>query len=60
MDWLRVRFASNISRIIFFTFRQKTLVLLNGFTKKGEETPTNELERALRHKEDFERRCEDE
>jgi phage-related protein len=32
----------------------------HGFTKKTEKTPQRELERALRYKEDFERRCNDE
>ena len=57
---LRIKFASDISRIFYFTFRQKTFVLLHGFTKKTEKTPQRELERALRYKEDYERRCDDE
>lgn len=57
---LRVKFASDISRIFYFTFRQKTLVLLHGFTKKSEKTPRREIERALRYSEDYERRCRDE
>ncbi len=54
---LRVKFASGISRIFYFAYRQKTFVLLHGFTKKTEKTPQKELERALRYKEDYERRC---
>lgn len=57
---LRVKFASNISRIFYFAYRQNTFVLLHGFTKKTEITPQRELERALRYKEDYERRCDDE
>ena len=57
---LRVKFASNISRIFYFTYRQKTFVLLHGFTKKTENMPHRELDRALRYKEDYERRCDDE
>lgn len=57
---LRVKFSSDISRIFYFTYRQKTFVLLHGFTKKTGKTPQRELERALRYKEDYERRCEDE
>ncbi len=57
---LRVKFASDISRIFYFTYRQKTFVLLHGFTKKTEMTPQRELDRALRYKEDYERRCDDE
>ena len=57
---LRVKFSSDISRIFYFTFRNNTFVLLHGFTKKTEKTPLNELERALRYKEDYERRCDNE
>jgi phage-related protein len=57
---LRVKFASNISRIFYFAYRQNTFVLLHGFTKKTEITPQRELERALHYKEDYERRCDGE
>ena len=57
---LRVKFASDISRIFYFAYRQDTFVLLHGFVKKTEKTPQREIERALRYKEDYERRCEDE
>ena len=57
---LRVKFSSNISRIFYFTFRNNTFVLLNGFTKKSEKTPDKEIERAVRYKQDYERRCDDE
>gem|GEM_PF-86270 len=42
---LRIKFASDISRIFYFTYHQKTFVLLHGFTKKTETTPQKELER---------------
>ncbi len=57
---LRIKFASGISRIFYFTYNKNTFVLLHGFTKKTEHTPSGELERALRYKEDYERRCNDE
>ena len=57
---LRVKFASGISRIFYFAYHEKTFVLLHGFTKKTEKTPQRELERALRYKEDYESRCDDE
>jgi len=57
---LRIKFSSDISRIFYFTFRNNTFVLLHGFTKKTDKTPPTELERALRYKEDYERRCDDE
>lgn len=57
---LRVKFSSDISRIFYFTYHNNTFVLLNGFTKKTNKTPKSELERALRYKKDYERRCSDE
>ncbi len=57
---LRIKFASDISRIFYFTYRQNTFVLLHGFTKKTNKTPQREIERALRYKEDYERRCDNE
>ena len=57
---LRVKFSNNISRIFYFTYRNNTFVLLNGFTKKSEETPKKELDRAIKYKKDYESRCDDE
>ena len=57
---LRIKFSSDISRIFYFTFQNNTFVLLNGFTKKSNKTPTSELNRAIKYKQDYERRCQDE
>ncbi|MFZ3130322.1 MAG: type II toxin-antitoxin system RelE/ParE family toxin [Desulfosporosinus sp.] len=46
---LRIKFASDISRIFYFICSQKTFVLFHGFTKKNQKTPQRELERALRY-----------
>ena len=57
---LRVKFSSNISRIFYFTFKNNTFVLLNGFTKKSDATPQKELNKAVKYKQDYERRCNNE
>lgn len=57
---LRVKFSSDISRIFYFTFKNNTFVLLNGFIKKTEKTPKRELDKAIKYKEDYERRCDNE
>jgi len=57
---LRVKFGSNISRIFYFTYNKNVFVLLHGFTKKTNQIPGREIERAMRYKMDYERRCEDE
>ncbi len=57
---LRVKFASDITRVFYFAFKNDTFVLLHGFKKKTNKTPENELEHALKYKNDFERRNFDE
>ena len=57
---LRVKFASDISRIFYFTFERNTFVLLHGFSKKTDKTPSRELDTAIRYRQDYERRCNDE
>ena len=57
---IRIKFSSDISRIFYFTFQNNTFVLLNGFRKKSNKTPVGELDRAIRYKKDYERRCYDE
>jgi len=57
---LRVKFSSDISRIFYFTFKNNTFVLLHGFSKKTDKTPTAELDKAMKYKEDYERRCDNE
>ncbi len=57
---LRVKFASDITRVFYFTFKGNTFILLHGFRKKTGKTPSGELDRAMRYKRDFERREGDE
>ena len=57
---LRTKFSSDITRIFYFLFDKNKFVLLHGFVKKTDKTPERELERALSHKLDYERRCLDE
>jgi len=57
---LRVKFASNITRIFYFTFRDNKFILLHGIKKKSKKTPTAELNRALKYMQDFERRMKNE
>ncbi len=46
---LRIKFASDISRIFYFMPVGKVFIILHGFVKKSKETPENELETALRY-----------
>jgi len=54
---LRTKFSSDTTRIFYFLFDKNKFVLLHGFVKKTNQTPTRELERAVKHKKDYESRC---
>ncbi len=50
---IRVNFGSNIFRIFCFFDKGKLVIILNGFQKKTQKTPKNEIERALKLKKDY-------
>lgn len=44
----RIQLGSNIWRVFCFFDGEKLVVLLNGFQKKTQKTPKNEIEKALK------------
>ena len=48
---LRTEYNSNIYRVFFIFDEGRIVVLFNGFQKKTQKTPNNEIEKALRIKE---------
>ncbi len=44
----RIQLGSNIWRIFCFFDNDKLVILLNGFQKKTQKTPKNEIEKALK------------
>lgn len=44
----RIRLSSNIWRVFCFFDEGRLVVLLNGFIKKTQKTPKNEIDRALK------------
>ena len=52
---LRIKFASDISRLFYFFVVNHTIVITNGFVKKTVKTPPREIERAKRYRADFNR-----
>jgi phage-related protein len=44
----RIQLATNIWRVFCFFDNNKLVILLNGFQKKTQKTPKNEIEKALR------------
>ncbi len=53
---LRIKSASDISRIFYFVPIGKNIVLLHGFVKKSQKTPNREIETAKNYLEDYQRR----
>ncbi|SHI75687.1 Phage-related protein [Butyrivibrio fibrisolvens DSM 3071] len=53
---LRTKQSSNISRVFYFFFIGKKIILTNGFIKKTQKTPKAVLELAKKYKSDYERR----
>ena len=57
---LRIKFASDIARIFYFTYYNNKFVLLHGFIKKTLVIPPREIERARIYMEDYKRRAKNE
>ena len=50
---MRTQFGGNIYRVFCFFDEGKIVVLMNGFQKKTEKIPQNEIDRALRIREEY-------
>lgn len=50
---IRIDYQSNIYRVFCFFDEGKLIVLLNGFQKKTQKTPKNEIEKAERLKKEY-------
>ena len=55
---LRIKFASDITRIFYFFVVDNKIILTNGFVKKTKKTPPGEIALAMKYKADYERRIE--
>lgn len=53
---LRIKFASDISRIFYFFVVDNRIILTNGFIKKTLKTPKAEIDLARKYKADYDRR----
>ena len=53
---LRITFGGNISRVLYFFIVGNTAVVTNGFIKKSQKTPSEEMQRAKRYRADYQRR----
>lgn len=50
---LRIEYAGNIYRVFFIFDDGNIVVLFNGFQKKTQKTPQNEIDKALKIKEEY-------
>jgi phage-related protein len=50
---IRVEFGSNIYRVFSFFDKGQLVILVNGFQKKSEKTPRNEIEKAEKLKKQY-------
>jgi len=47
---LRVKHQTRITRSLYFFMKDRKIVFTNGFIKKTEKTPNDEIEKAIRYK----------
>ena len=50
---LRSRIGSNISRVLYFFFLERRIIITNGFTKKTLKTPKNEIDKAKEYRKQY-------
>ena len=50
---LRAKVGSDISRVLYFFFVGRKIVLTNGFIKKTQKTPPGEIEKAKAYRKDY-------
>lgn len=50
---LRCKFGSDITRVLYFFYYEGKIILTNGFVKKTQKTPTEEIQIAKDRKKDF-------
>ena len=50
---LRAKVSSNITRVLYFFYVGNRAILTNGFIKKTQKTPKEELAKAKKYKADF-------
>ena len=55
---LRAKVGSDITRVLYFFYVERHIILTNGFIKKTQKTPPKEIERAKKYRADYLRRKE--
>lgn len=55
---LRTKLGSDITRVLYFFYYEQRIILTNGFIKKTNRTPANEIIRAKEYRADYLMRME--
>lgn len=55
---LRAKVGSDITRVLYFFYVDRHIILTNGFVKKTQKTPPPELKRAMKYRADYLKRKE--
>ncbi len=50
---LRIKVGSDITRVLYFFYEDKRIILTHGFIKKTQQTPDEEINRAIRYRNDY-------
>lgn len=50
---LRAKVGSDITRVLYFFYFEGRIILTHGFTKKTQKTPSREIEKAKKYRQDF-------
>ena len=50
---LRAKVGSDITRVLYFFYVDKHIILTNGFIKKTPKTPQSELDKAKKYRKDY-------
>lgn len=50
---VRAKYSSDITRVLYFFFVGKKIVLTNGFVKKTQKTPPEQIELAKKYRKDY-------
>ena len=50
---LRAKVGSDATRVLYFFYVDRRIILTNGFVKKTQKTPVGEIEKAKRYRTDF-------
>ena len=57
---LRAKVGSDLTRVLYFFYVDKHIILTNGFIKKTAKTPPGEIEKAKKYRADYLKRKEQE